>query len=68
VEVDLPVGDNLQDHLMERMDFHDNTTSTVNIEKLTTMPLMQYFSLGSGLLTYSMICEFLMKMFYDILI
>jgi hypothetical protein len=49
VEADLPVGENLQDHMMAALDFHDNTTSAVNFEKLASpLPFLQYFTLGSG--------------------
>jgi hypothetical protein len=61
---DLPVGDNLQDHLMTAMDFHDNTTSAANIDKLASpLSFLEYITLGSGILSYSMACEHLVNFF-----
>jgi hypothetical protein len=61
VEADLPVGNNLQDHLLTIMDFYDNSTSAVNIDKLTSpMHFIQYFTSGSGIHTYSIAFEYVL--------
>nr|XP_022293525.1 uncharacterized protein LOC111104083 isoform X1 [Crassostrea virginica]XP_022293526.1 uncharacterized protein LOC111104083 isoform X1 [Crassostrea virginica] len=52
VVADLPVGDNLQDHIMNFIDFHENRSFTVTEEKvLSPINLLKYFVLGKGLLS-----------------
>lgn len=49
VVADLPVGDNLQDHIMIFMDFHDNTSSAITKDKLMSpTSLIQYFLFKKG--------------------
>ncbi|XP_048768051.1 glucose dehydrogenase [FAD, quinone]-like isoform X2 [Ostrea edulis] len=52
VIVDLPVGQNLQDHIMTILDFHDNTTSVTTIEKLMSpISIFQYLAFKSGIMS-----------------
>ncbi|XP_061176434.1 glucose dehydrogenase [FAD, quinone]-like [Saccostrea echinata] len=52
VVTDLPVGDNLQDHIMTFLDFHDNTSSMATEAKLLSpITLIKYFAFKSGMLS-----------------
>ncbi|XP_056016593.1 glucose dehydrogenase [FAD, quinone]-like [Ostrea edulis] len=56
VKADLPVGENLQDHVMTFMDFHDNTTSMATIDEIMSpVTIIQYLAWGSGFLTKSLL-------------
>eukprot|EP00105_Crassostrea_gigas_P022108 XP_011441494.1 PREDICTED: glucose dehydrogenase [FAD, quinone]-like [Crassostrea gigas] len=49
VVADLPVGDNLQDHIMISIDFHDNTSSAITKDKIMAPSnLIQYFLFKKG--------------------
>lgn len=46
---DLPVGDNLQDHIMTFIDFHDNSSSVTNLAKVSSpVTILQYLAMKSG--------------------
>ncbi|XP_060071667.1 glucose dehydrogenase [FAD, quinone]-like [Ylistrum balloti] len=52
VEADLPVGNNLQDHLLAPLTFPVNVTSPITLEKLTSRwTRMQYDIFGKGYLS-----------------
>ncbi|XP_021368451.1 glucose dehydrogenase [FAD, quinone]-like [Mizuhopecten yessoensis] len=52
VLADLPVGENLQDHIMIPLSYSTNTTGAVTLEKMTsTWTTKQYEYLGTGLLS-----------------
>jgi hypothetical protein len=49
VTADLPVGENLQDHITTMMDFSDNTSSMATFDKIKSpITTLQYLALGSG--------------------
>lgn len=53
MKADLPVGENLQDHVMTFMDFHDNTTSMATIDEIMSpVTIIQYLAWGSGKFSY----------------
>lgn len=46
---DLPVGENLQDHVMTFLEFHDNTTRVATKPKIETpWNIMQYLLFKTG--------------------
>ncbi|XP_048768060.1 glucose dehydrogenase [FAD, quinone]-like [Ostrea edulis] len=52
VIADLPVGDNLQDHIMTFIDFHDNSSSVTNLAKVSSpVTILQYLAMKSGTLS-----------------
>ncbi|XP_048768064.2 glucose dehydrogenase [FAD, quinone]-like isoform X2 [Ostrea edulis] len=54
VIADLPVGDNLQDHIMTDMEFYDNTSGAATIDKIySSNSSIEYFLKGSGMWTKS---------------
>ncbi|XP_048768066.2 alcohol dehydrogenase [acceptor]-like isoform X2 [Ostrea edulis] len=54
VIADLPVGNNLQDHIMTDMEFYDNTTSaTTTAKAMSPSAIIQYLATRSGILTKS---------------
>lgn len=49
VVADLPVGKNLQDHVMTLLEFHDNTTRVATKPKLASpMNILKYLLFGTG--------------------
>ncbi|XP_052699727.1 alcohol dehydrogenase [acceptor]-like [Crassostrea angulata] len=52
VVADLPVGKNLQDHIMTLLEFHDNTTRVATQPKLASpMNILKYLLFGTGALS-----------------
>ncbi|XP_061176433.1 glucose dehydrogenase [FAD, quinone]-like [Saccostrea echinata] len=52
VVTDLPVGENLQDHIMTIVDFHDNTSSVTTKSKIISpITIIQYLAFKSGLMS-----------------
>lgn len=49
VTADLPVGDNLQDHLMTIIDYHDNSSGVANIDTASSpLTILHYLAMKSG--------------------
>ncbi|XP_056016160.1 alcohol dehydrogenase [acceptor]-like [Ostrea edulis] len=54
VIADLPVGNNLQDHIMTFIDFHDNSSSVANIAMASSpLTIVKYLATKSGSLSKS---------------
>ncbi|XP_048768061.2 alcohol dehydrogenase [acceptor]-like [Ostrea edulis] len=52
VIADLPVGDNLQDHIMTFIDFHDNSSSVASLATISSpITILQYLAMKSGSLS-----------------
>ncbi|XP_048768069.2 glucose dehydrogenase [FAD, quinone]-like [Ostrea edulis] len=49
VVADLPVGDNLQDHVMTFLEFHDNSSTVASLAKVSSpITILQYLAMKSG--------------------